>query len=190
MLNSVDILILLVFVVVISVGFFSGVSRLTAALLGIYFASIVATAFYVNVADAAREQIPTMGVETAYLFFFILLFLVFAALFAIVFAKWLSGLTFPRRTEILDNIGGAALGVLVSALAVTLAATLLVVILQAVSQTMAASGDGTTMGKVNAAINQSTLVPVFLEISPYFVKIVSPWFPNGLPPILSGAMEA
>ena len=79
---------------------------------------------------------------------------------------------------------------IVSSLAVTLAATLLVVILQALNQTFGEGSSGTMVGFVHNQINDSELVPLFMKISPYFVRLVQPWFPRGLPPILSGAMEA
>jgi uncharacterized protein (DUF58 family) len=130
-----------------------------------------------------------MNQRTGYLFFFVLLFLVFAAIFSYLIAKWLGRLKLPRRLEILDNVGGAALGVIVSLLAVTLAAMLLVVLIQALNQTFGGTPDG-TVGEIRRQINGSQLVPVFLRIAPYFTGIVRPWFPSGLPPILSQGVEA
>jgi uncharacterized membrane protein required for colicin V production len=189
MINGLDILILTTFLAVIAVGFFNGVTKVMAAILGIYFASVVAAAFYEPVTHAAREHLTSMNQRTGYLFFFVLLFLIFAAIFSYVIARWLGRLKLPRRIEILDNVGGAALGVIVSMLAVTLAAMLMVVLIQALNQTFGVAPDG-AVGEVRRQINQSQLVPVFLRLAPYFTDILRPWFPSGLPPILSGGVEA
>ena len=109
--------------------------------------------------------------------------------FSFYIARWLGELKFSRRIEIIDNVGGAALGLLVSGLAVTLAAMLLAVMLQALNQTFGAGSNDSVVGFVHDQINQSAMVPFFLKVAPYFVRIISPWFPNGLPPILSGGVE-
>lgn len=187
MFNALDFFILMTFITVIAVGFFKGVTRVTSAILAIYFSAIIAAAFYRPVTNAARDHISSMGESTGHLFFFVILFFIFSTAFTILISNWLNGLKVPRRLEIIDNVGGAALGVIVSGLAVTLAAMLLVILLQALNQTF---GAGEMAGFANDQIDGSTLVPVFLRISPHFVRLISPWFPNGLPPILSGGAEA
>ena len=166
MFNALDIFIIATFVAVIAVGFFSGVTKVTAAILAIYFASIVSAAFYGPLTDSVREHITSMGEQTGNLFFFVILFFTFTSLFTFIISRWLGGLRFPRRIEIVDNVGGAALGVIVSSLAVTLAATLLVVILQALNQTFGEGSSGTMVGFVHNQINDSELVPLFMKISP------------------------
>jgi uncharacterized membrane protein required for colicin V production len=188
-LNGLDFAIIGTAMVIIALGFFGGVTKVTAAILSIYFGSIVAAAFYRPVTDAARGHITSMNAATGHLFFFVLLFFAFAMAFTLLISRWLGQLKLPRRIEIIDNVGGAALGVLVSALAVTLAAMLLVVMLQALNQTFGGDRSGSMVGFAHDEIEQSKLVPVFLRMSPAFVRIVSPWFPNGLPPILSERME-
>jgi uncharacterized membrane protein required for colicin V production len=190
MINGLDVFIIATFITVIAVGFFSGVTRVTSAILAIYFSSIVSAAFYDSLTDAVRTHITSMGEETGHLFFFCVLFFFFTGIFTFMISKWLGALKFPRRLEIVDNVGGAALGVIVSSLAVTLAATLLVVILQALNQTFGSGSGDSMVGLVHNQINDSALVPLFMRISPHFVRLISPWFPSGLPPILSGAVEA
>jgi uncharacterized membrane protein required for colicin V production len=187
MFNALDISILITFIAMIAIGFFNGVTKVTAAIVGIYFSSIVSAAFYRPVTSATRDHISAMGESTGHLFFFVILFFFFSTAFTILISNWLSGLKVPRRIEIIDNVGGAALGVIVSGLAVTLAAMLLVILLQALNQTF---GAGEMVGFVNDQIDDSTLVPVFLRLTPHLVRLISPWFPNGLPPILSGGAEA
>jgi uncharacterized membrane protein required for colicin V production len=189
MLNALDFFIISTFLAVIALGFFNGVTKVTAAILAIYFASIVSAAFYRPVTDGALNYIETMSLRTGHLFFFVVLFVAFTTAFTILISNWLGGLKLPRRVEIIDNIGGAALGVVVSGLAVTLAAMLLSILLQALNQTFG-SGDNAMVGFVHDQMRDSILVPVFLKMSPHFVRLISPWFPSGLPPILSGGVEA
>lgn len=189
MLNALDIAIISTFLAVIAVGFFNGVTKVTAAILAIYFGSVVSAAFYRPVTDGAREYVGAMSERMGQLFFFIILFFVFSSAFTFLFSNWLGGLKLPRRIEIVDNVGGAALGVIVSGLAVTLAAMLLTILLQALNQTFGAR-DSIMVGYMHRQIEGSTLVPVFLKMSPHFVRLISPWFPSGLPPILAGGVEA
>lgn len=188
MINGLDLFIIVTFLAVITLGFFNGVTKVTAAIFGIYFSAIVAAAFYRPLTDAVREHMTTMSLKTGYLFFFIVLFLAFAAAFSYVIAKWLGRLKLPRRIEILDNVGGAALGVVVAMLAATLAAMLLVVVVQALNQTFGVAPVG-SVGSVHQQINESQLVPLFLKLSPVFASLLEPWFPGGLPPILSQGVE-
>lgn len=189
-MNSLDVVILGSFVGIITLGFFNGITRVTAAIFGIYFSAIGSAAFYRPVARGVADTMPSMVTKTGYLFIFVLLFLVFAAAMTYLFSRWLGNLRLPRRMEILDNVGGAALGIAVSALAVTLAAMLLIVLLQALNQTFGGSVQESMVGTVRGQMQGSELVPVFLKAAPYLERMISPWFPNGLPPILSGAMEA
>jgi membrane protein required for colicin V production len=185
MLNALDVAIVATFLTVIALGFFNGVSKVTSAILAIYFGSIISAAFYRPVTDGARNYVHTMSESTGQLFFFVILFFVFSSAFTFMISNWLGGLKLPRRVEIVDNLGGAALGVVVSGLAVTLAAMLLVILLQALNQTFG-PGSNAMVGWVHNQIDDSALVPVFLKMAPHFVRLISPWFPSGLPPILSG----
>ena len=89
-----------------------------------------------------------------------------------------------RRFEIIDNLGGAMLGVAVSLLAVTLAAMLLSILLQVLNRTVGAGDSASLVGTVQGQIRNSRLVPVFLDLTPYFTRVIEPWFPNGLPALL------
>jgi uncharacterized membrane protein required for colicin V production len=189
-MNALDVVIIGSFLAVIGIGFFSGITKVTAAILAIYFASIIAAAFYRPLSRDIAHTVPSMGTGTGNLFIFILLLFVFGGVLTYFFARWLGDLKLPKRVEIFDNIGGAALGVAVSALAVTLAAMLLIVLLQALNQTFGGDAQGSLVGSVHHQVSDSQLVPVFLRAAPYLERTISPWVPGGLPPILSGRMEA
>lgn len=189
MLNALDVVIVGSFLAVIGIGFFSGITKVTAAILAIYFAAVVSAAFYRPISKYAASEVPSMGTSTGYFFIFMVTFIVFSAIFTFFFHKWLGDLKLPKRLEILDNVGGAALGIAVSGLAVTLAAMLLVVLIQALNQTFGGAAGGSIVGMVHGQLSNSELVPVALRAAPYLERTISPWFPSGLPPILSGRAE-
>jgi uncharacterized membrane protein required for colicin V production len=186
MLNGLDFLIIVTFLGIIGAGFFSGVTRVTAAIIALYFGAIFAAAFYDPVSDQSRELLTTMDDKTGQLVFFLLLFFAFSTMMTMVVSRWLGEIRLPRRLQVFDNIGGAALGVVVSGLAMTLAAMLLTITLQALNQTLDVSGKDAILNRVRGQIDGSTLVPIFLRMSPFFVRLISPWFPGGLPQILDG----
>ena len=185
MFNGLDYLIVSIFVVIIGVGFFNGVTKLTSAIIGIYFGAIFAAAFYRSTAAAVVDVLSSMNLRTGELACFLLLFLAFALTFSVILSRWLGDIRLPRRIAILDHVGGAALGVIVSGLVVTLASLVFAITLQALNQTATVSGQAPGLALLGEQIRSSTLVPLFLRMSPFFVQILSPWFPGGLPPILN-----
>lgn len=184
MLNGIDYCIVFTVMAIIGVGFFNGVTRVMAAILAIYFGAIFAAAFYRPLTSAALDIFTSMNRRTGELAFFMLLFVLFSTAFTIIFSRWIGDLRLPRRVMILDNIGGAALGVVVSGLAVTLAAMLLAITLQALNHTVGIGGQDPLLGFIRSEIRGSALVPRFLDMAPFFVRLLAPWFPGGLPPIL------
>jgi len=185
MFNAMDIMIIAAFLAIIGFGFFSGITRVTSAILALYFGAVFAAAFYQPLSDVARDYLTTMGEQTGYLVFFLLLFFFFSVIFTMVVSRWLGEIKLPRRVQVLDNIGGAALGVIVSGLAMTMAAMLLAITLQALNQTLVFTSRDAVLTTVRAQIDGSTLVPIFLRMAPFFSRLISPWFPGGMPPILS-----
>ncbi|HKG24657.1 MAG TPA: CvpA family protein [Thermomicrobiales bacterium] len=185
MFNAMDFLILATLLAIIGAGFFGGVTRVTSAILALYFGAVFAAAFYRPLSDVARKHIATMAEQTGDLVFFLLLFFMFSIVFTIIVSRWIGEIRLPRGIQVFDNIGGAALGVIVSGLAMTLAAMLLAITLQALNQTIDISGRDAMLTSVREQINESTLVPIFLRMAPFFGSLISPWFPGDLPPILS-----
>ncbi len=187
--NALDFAILIFFMGIIGLGFFSGVSRVTAAIIAIYFGAIVSAAFYRGITEFVRTELVSIGTRAGQLIFFGITFLVFSILFTIVLSRWLGDLHLPRRFTILDNIGGAALGIVVSGLALTLAALVLTIMLQAINH-VTTGGSGPLLGALQDQVRSSSLVPLFLRMAPFFMGAISPWFPGGLPPILSVVPDA
>ena len=187
MFNALDVAIVIVFMAIIGVGFFNGVTKVSSALLAIYFGTICAAAFYRPLSDFGRGLAPSMGAVTAELTAFFLLFVGFSAIFTVFLARWLGEVRLPRRVGLLDNVGGAAVGIIVSGLAVTLAAVALAVMLQALNQTATIASGDPLLSFFRREIRGSALVPLFLDMAPFFLRMLAPWFPGGLPPILSSA---
>jgi hypothetical protein len=75
------------------------------------------------------------------------------------------------------------IGLLVAGAAVTVAAMLLSITVQALNQ--ASYGQGPLVNIVGNQIEESALVPFFLRLSPHFIRLIEPWFPGGLPQLLS-----
>lgn len=184
MFNGMDFIIIATFLAIIGFGFFSGVTRVTSAIISLYFGAIFAAAFYRPLSSAARDYLTTMEKQTGDLVFFLVLFFAFSIIFTLIISRWLGEIKLPRRIQVFDNIGGAALGIIVSGLALTLAAMLLSITLQALNQTFVVSDRNAMVTSLRDQINDSTLVPIFLRMAPFFGSLISPWFPGGLPEIL------
>jgi uncharacterized membrane protein required for colicin V production len=184
-LNGLDFAIIFAFLAIIGLGFFGGVTRVVAAIVSIYLGSIIAAAFYSGLTESIRERIFSMSLATGQLVVFCSLFVISSTILWFVLAKGLQGVRFPRRLEIADNLGGAALGLIVSGLAVTLAAMLMSILLQVLNQTVGAGSSDSIVGSVQAQIRNSELVPLFLDLTPYLNRLIEPWFPGGVPSILS-----
>ncbi|HEY7033484.1 MAG TPA: CvpA family protein [Thermomicrobiales bacterium] len=185
MFNGLDFAIIITFLAIVGFGFFSGITRVTSAIVALYFGAVLAAAFYRPLADVARHHLTTMGEQTGYLVFFLVLFFAFSAVLTMFVSRWLGEVKLPRRVAVVDNIGGAALGIVVSGLALTLAAMLLAITLQALNQTIVIADRDAVLTTVRGQIHNSTLMPIFLRMTPFFARMISPWFPGGLPPILS-----
>jgi uncharacterized membrane protein required for colicin V production len=181
MTNGLDILIIIALAIMIVAGFFGGFTRLAAMAISIYLGSVAAARWYVDLAMIAHRHINHFSVATGQ--FFIFAGMIVAATLALtpIIARTFTVIRFPKRLEIADNIVGAGLGVVATALS----AVPMSLVLQALNQTVLNAGDGSSMGRVHNQIEQSALMPLFLRMAPVFVHLISPWFPGGLPPILS-----
>lgn len=188
--NGLDFAIVFAFLAIIGLGFLSGMARVLAAILAIYLGAAVAAAFYRDLTAEARQHIGSMTLRTGQLAVFTVLFLVTSAVMTVLLARALKGFTLPRRAEMVDNLGGATLGVIVSGLAVTLAAMLLSIQLSVLNQSVGQTSSGSLVGAVDSQVSDSQLIPVFLDMAPFFTGMLEPLFPGGLPPILDVAPQA
>lgn len=183
-MNFLDFGIILIFAVLVMVGFFGGVGRVAAGFLAVYFSTLVAAAFYRGVGDFIIGAVSDMRETTAYLMAFMLLLLVMTGGFFWGIGQTIRAVELRRgRFAIMDNVGGATLALVVGALAVAMTISVSVIILGAFNQSAVVNG-GENLGALGRQIRSSELVPIFLKLQEPLVAAYEPWFPNGLPPIL------
>jgi uncharacterized membrane protein required for colicin V production len=178
-----DVFVLIAFMGLVALGFFHGLARLVAGALAVYCGAIFAAIFYRPLADSVVSLIPTMGPATGELASFLLLFIGFAVIFAIGVSRWIGKLSLPRRLEILDTIGGLLMGVIVGVVAVTVTVMLLSFSLQVMDR-VSLNSSSPLQRFLQDGIDESVLIPVFLRIAPFFVRLISPFIPGDIPPIL------
>jgi len=188
--NGLDFAIIFAFLAIIGIGFLLGIARVVAAIVAIYLGSAIATAFYRDLTDEAREYLGTLSIRTGQLAVFTMVFVISSVVLMVLLVRGFKGMKLPRRFEIVDNIGGAGLGVVVSGLAVTLAATLLSILLLALNQSVVQTSSGTITGAVNTQVGGSQLIPVIVDMAPFFTTMLEPLFPGGVPPILDAVPRA
>ncbi|HUG17299.1 MAG TPA: CvpA family protein [Thermomicrobiales bacterium] len=184
-MNILDAIIIIIISALVLIGFFSGVGRIVATLIALYFATIVSATFYDSIAVRIREGVEGVGVSTAELTAFLILFGTFAAAF-----YWVATFSFKTmsarrgRFVILDNIGGAALAVMVGLLTVAMTLSVTVILIGALSQTSVTSDGQEQTGFLTKQIRGSELAPVVLKIQPPVSATFKPWFSGELPVIL------
>jgi hypothetical protein len=185
-MNAMDILIILLFVIVAGGGFFFGVFRTASTGIAVYLATVVSATFYRRFGDLMIDAIGSISEAAAYFAAFMILFVGISILFSLVIISSVHPTSPKRRFAILDNLGGATLSIAIAFIAITMSLAIMVVMIQAAA---AASGDasGGLMGLVRRQTDASTLAPLFLRLLPVLTATVQPWFPGGLPPILTEA---
>jgi uncharacterized membrane protein required for colicin V production len=184
-MNILDILILIIFAGVIAAGFFVGIGKAISAIVATYFATVMSATFYQPLGDLFKRAVPDINESTASLLAFVLLFIFASIGIGYVIIRTVESMSQSNRFVILNNIGGAALGGIVAAVTITLSITVTVILVQALAQSTASAADGSLLSSVGSQIRGSALAPVFLDMLPYVTRIVEPWFPGGLPPILT-----
>jgi hypothetical protein len=184
MVNVVDATIVTLFMGIIAAAFFSGVSRVAASIGAVYFGVICATASYHPLTTTVQE-FAGIGSSTGDLTFFLLTLFLYSVAFGMVISQWLEGVHLPRRFAVLDNIGGAAVGLAVSGCALGVSAMFLSFLVRALNA-VTQNGQGPIVELVDGQMRDSALVPFFLRIAPFFVDLIRPWFPDGLPSLLAG----
>ena len=184
-MNGLDFAILFAFLAIIGLGFFGGMARVAAAIVAIYIASIVAGFFYQELAQVFRDYVSNVGRNTSELFVFMILFTISGAIAWFLVSSALKGIKVSRQTPIAGNVNGTTVGVVVSAMAVVLAVLLISIMLQVLNQTVGSGSAGALGNSISNQIQASALVPIFLDVQPFVTQAIQPWFPNGVPSILS-----
>lgn len=184
-MNFLDAGIMIVIAVLIMVGFFSGVGRILAAMVSLYFATLIAAAFYDDLARRVRDSVDGVRISTSELVSFLLLFATFSmAFFWIVSYSFKTVSARRGRFVILDNVGGAALAVMAGMLTIAMTLSVTVILIGALSQTTGPAGDRGPDGALERQIQGSELTPIVLKLQPPITVAFRPWFSDGLPVIL------
>jgi uncharacterized membrane protein required for colicin V production len=183
-MNALDFAIIIFVGLIVGCGFFLGIGRVTAGIISIYFASVVSATFYRSIATSLRGIVEEMTPATAELIAFVFLFIGLGTLFFILVSHSIRFAREEGRFEIADRLGGAGLGMVVAAIATALAVTITTLMLGVLNQTTGGAGGG-ILGMMREQSEGSALVPVFLRILPVLTSTIRPWFPGGLPPILT-----
>jgi hypothetical protein len=182
-MNILDIIIIAGVGALVVVGFFMGVGRVTALLVALYLATVVAASTYDGLSGSIRGGVDGMRTSTSELIAFLGLLLLFTATI-----YWVITFSFKTMSErgtkfaILENAGGAALGVVVGLLTVALTLSVTVILLGALTQSSGIGSDG--LGVLGQQIDGSELVPIVLKLQPGIQVAFEPWFRDELPPIL------
>ncbi len=185
-MNAVDVLILAAFVVIAGVGYYAGVARMASLLVAGYFATVIAATFYERFGDGIKSAIVRISTGAAYFTAFTLLFVIMTILFTFIILTTTHPISTKRRFAIFDTLGGVTISIVVAFVSITLALAITAVMLQAATAA-AGSSEGGLMGMVRGQVEGSSLAPLFFDLLPYVTTAVRPWFPSGLPPILSEA---
>lgn len=182
-MNVLDFIIILMVGVMVGLGFFLGIGRVTSAIIALYFSAIVAATFYLPISDLLSGFVDEMNPATAELLAFVVLFLGMAAIFSAVISRSVRTFALSGRFAILDNIGGATLGILIAGATIALSMTVTTILLQVLNETTSGAASG-MLGTMRDQVQTSALAPIFLKLLPVVTSTIRPWFPSGLPSIL------
>jgi Colicin V production protein len=185
-MNLMDVLIIAMFIAIAGGGFFFGIVRTGSSMVAIYLATVIAATFYQRFGKMIQSVIGAISIGAAYFAAFVILFIAISILFSFVIITTLGPASQKRRFAILDNLGGATVSVVIAFVAITMSLAITVIMIQAA---VAASGDSSNglMGLLRRQMDASALAPLFLRLLPMMTVAVRPWFPGGLPPILTDA---
>jgi hypothetical protein len=187
--NVFDIVFAIAFVGIVGLGFMGGVIRLGFTLVSLYLGVIVATYFYLAVGTAMSNAISDLAPFTATVVsFFALLSAATAALVATLLRTF-GTLRLPRRLASLDQIGGSALGVVTATFCIVVVVLVLGFFFRLMQQAADAGVNVWPLAlMLGGQLRLSFLARFFVELGqPLFVLVV-PWFPNGLPVILTSVV--
>jgi uncharacterized membrane protein required for colicin V production len=184
--NFIDIALTLTFLAIVALGFLGGVVRLLFVLLSLYLAVIVSTFFYVPIGLAMASTISALSPFTATMVAFFFLMCASTAALTISLFKTFPTVRLPNRLASLDQVGGSMLGMVTATFAIVVTVVVLNFFFALVLKTAAAGVNVSPILLALAAqLRASFLAQYFIEISQPIFVLILPWFPNGLPPILS-----
>ncbi|CAA9590235.1 MAG: hypothetical protein AVDCRST_MAG18-4919 [uncultured Thermomicrobiales bacterium] len=185
MTNLFDLLIMALFGGTVLLSFLGGLGKVFSTLVGIYGGMLLAAWFYQPFTSVVLARFfPQMTEFTGHLTAFLLLLFLASLAIAIGLGRNYALTQLARRTGILNNLTGGALGVVVAIFATILATMVTSLLLQLVNAT-AALGSSPTVAVLQVELTNSTLVPLFLKVAPAIILPLMPFLHQGLPPLLA-----
>jgi uncharacterized membrane protein required for colicin V production len=181
-----DIFLVLLFVGLVSLGFWQGLLKESWFLLSLYLAAVLASLYGDYLASLVTTQVPQVGpgepgsavnVSSAVGFFavfalaVIILFAILAALF--------SRVRFPASLLWLDKAGGIVLGIVTAFTVTSLVAYILYALLGGYGPP-----EWAFYGVLKNQRLTSPLMQAFLAIRPVIMAAIRPWLPGELPAFL------
>lgn len=182
-MNVVDAILLVVFLIVFSLGFYAGLGRLVAGFVALLGGLIVAGIFYQSVAGQLSPFLgsPADWISDVVAFLLILFVVCGALLYSLL---WSFRITPLRTRRVLEMRGGFPAIFIVALLAVVLGFAIVTTLVQvsdwSVTQ-MDVSGTRVTMGQ---QLDESVLARGSRRLTPYLCDATGAWMPGGEPPIL------
>ena len=174
--NWLDLLIFFLIIMSMAVGYAQGLLRQVIGLAALYIGAILGAQYYTVISDAIRHlafQAGTSRFLNAFSFFVILIFVS-----AVI--NWLAHDAYHSTKlqlfPLVDQLGGALLGLVTMAVLISLA---LPVINFATSEPWAWSE--TARQLIATGFQTSHFLPFFDEFKPLLLGALRPWLPAGLP---------
>lgn len=185
-MNGLDLLLTLFFGGIVALAFLGGLGRMLATVVGLYAGLVAAAFFYHPLTVAVVNLLPSLPVAMGELIMFVLLLVLFTTVLSTALARSFVVTRFPHWLGPVNNIAGGIAGLLVATVATVLLALVLNLATRALDQTASLEGSRLVLG-LNNQLHGATLPPLFLKLAPTLLATLQPWFPRGLPPLLTPA---
>lgn len=185
-MNWVDLVVLVIFLVVFTLGFFGGLGRALAAIIAVFVGLVSAGVFYRALGSAISGLFSTIPDWVAQLvgFFIVAIVIGAAALYALI---WSFRITPLRTRRVLELRGGFPAVLFVALLSVVLAIGVITPLAQVTdwsARQIPVSGTSVT---VRRELDESVLMTQALRLAPYLYDGVGSWIPGSPPTILRPA---
>lgn len=183
-MNLLDVIIVVVFLAVFTVGFFSGFGRILASLIAFFVGLVVSGMAYESLAEPIARIFTPIPPWLADLIAFFVVLLVVGGI--ILYALIWSFRVTPLRTRRVLELRGGFPGIFVVMLSAVILATVIVATLvQVLSWTGRQLPTAEASFSVSREIQDSPLASAALKLSPYIHDAAARWTPGGPSPILS-----
>lgn len=175
-MTIIDIVLFLILLVLIYMGFSSGVLKVAAVTLGMYGGLQVAALFYEIFARITATPGDANSATTSQVVWFFALWVVWTIIFTLIAWYFLGSIKLPTWTNNIDQLLGLGLGFFAAIFAL-----FVVSFVMKNTFTMIWYGSGRPsnwMLEVKMAFDNSFLMGLFQVLKVVYLNILSPWLPN------------